>query len=815
MAQSVRPSAIWWHNRLNSLFVSPPVEQRNPIEPFFEPTQPAMAAEKSLLQCLFGHKFVVLLCITVGLGLGYLYFLRQPPVYQSTARILVMKEEVSQLPVQGVARAATGAYEDTLATQMLLIKSPLIVAEASKKRPLRSLQMFSGIQDPAPIITAGLEARSASAIVGEKSSVMDLYFKGSVSHECQTVLDAVIQSYEDFLQESHHNVSKETVDLITQAKETLLKDLERKELAYQEFREDAPLMTTKDGAMNLHRTRLSSIEAARSELLISRSQTKAQLQSLEAAIARGGNREALMLLADKSARGDSGSNGKAGLLMKDLFPLLLEEQMLLEDHGADHPKIRAIRKRINLTRNHLRTMGFEEPSDDPENPSANKKAQPLDFIIVYLESLREDLKAIDEKQRELDELFASESDQAKNLSAFEVKDETLRHDISRTRQLFEGVVKRLEEINLIQGYGKLKPRVIHGAGPGVQVAPVMWQVMGISLTLSIMVGCGLAYLLELADKRFRSPEELIETIGFPIIGHIPYIAPYGPEHSASILDSSLCVFHRPSAVFSEAYRGIRTALYFSTRGEGHRVIQVSSPNPGDGKSTMAANLAIAIAQSGKQTLLVDCDLRRPRVHKLLGLSRDIGVTSVIAGDCDLADAIQETEVENLSALTCGLKPANPSEILSSQRFSELLSILRDKFDYVIVDTPPIMAVTDPAVVAPRVDGLLLTVRIGNRSRQDCVRTAEILNNVAANVVGIIVNGVDHKDRYGYGYAGKYTSSEGPGLGYKGYGSGFSYGNPYDDRYAAYYAEDDEDETDLVATPPRKRIGNSVPPPASA
>jgi capsular exopolysaccharide synthesis family protein len=187
----------------------------------------------------------------------------------------------------------------------------------------------------------------------------------------------------------------------------------------------------------------------------------------------------------------------------------------------------------------------------------------------------------------------------------------------------------------------------------------------------------------------------------------------------------------------------------------------------------------------------------------------VGITGVIAGDCELNDAIQETEVDNLFALTCGPKPANPSEILSSQRFSELLSILRDKFDYVIVDTPPIMAVTDPAVVAPRVDGLLLAVRIGNRSRQDCGRTAEILNNVGANIVGVIVNGVDQKERYGYGYSGKYGAADGPGPGSRGYSYGYTIGNPYDDRYSAYYT--DEEDEDELPPPPRKRLGNSLPP----
>ena len=418
-----------------------------------------------------------------------------------------------------------------------------------------------------------------------------------------------------------------------------------------------------------------------------------------------------------------------------------------------------------------------------------KKSGPTDFVSVYLDSLRQDLRAIDEKQKELDDLFIVEADEAKKLSNFEVTDETLRQDIARTQQLFEGVVKRLEEINLIQDFGKMKTRVLSNAPPGWQTAPVLSRIVGFAGTMGFFAGCAIAFLLEMADKRFRSPEEITERLGVPVIGHIPYFKPDKGD-TASAIDGSLCVYHRPKSNLAEAYRGIRTALYFSTRGEGHKVIQVSSPNPGDGKSTMAANLAVAIAQSGKRTMIVESDFRRPRVHKLFGLERDIGVTSVIAGEAELSDAIQETGIENLYSLSCGPKPSNPSELLSSPRYGELIDLLREKFDYVIIDTPPLMAVTDPAVVATRVDGILLTIRISKRSQQDCVRSAELLASLGANQLGVIVNGVDARDKYGgYGYGGyrQYGSKTYGNVGYGG--SYYSYG--YDDRYTSYYGEDDD------------------------
>jgi len=735
---------------------------------------------------------LVLFCTAVGIGLGYFYNERQPEVFQSSARILVIKEETSQLPVNfsadGGSRSGPGGYED-VATQMLLIRSPLIIKKAVLKRDLGSLRMLSDGGDPVSRIVSALAVKQST----EKSNVMDISVKGADSDDCQKVLGAIIDSYEEFLHETHHNVSQETVDLITQAKEILLKELTRKEEAYRKFREETPLIWTKEGTLNVHRSRLAAIESKRSELIISHSQTKAQLQALEDAIKRGGSQEALLLMLDKSGGSEVTAPGSRSSVAKELFPLLLEEQMLLEDHGPDHPKVRNVRKKIDVTRRHLRTMGLaEEHGDETEN--GGKKSQSVDFITVYLDSLREDLTAVEQKLSELDDLFKKEADGAKDLAAFEVRDESMTRDISRTSQLFDGVVKRLEEINLIQDYGKLKTRVLQDAGPGYKVAPILSRSLGAAGALGLLLGWGIALMIEMSDKRFRSPEEIAVRLGIPVIGHIPYFRPEKADKT-SPLDASLCVYHRPKSRFAEAYRGIRTALYFSTRGDGHKVVQVSSPNPGDGKSTMAANLAIAIAQSGKRILLVESDFRRPRVHRLFGIDCDVGVTTVIAGESELSDAIQSTVVENLSILPCGRRPSNPSEILSSQRYAELVDVLREKFDYVIIDTPPLMAVTDPAVVAPRVDGVLIAIRINKRSQHDCIYATELLSSVGATILGISVNGLNQKDAYGYGAYGNSYYGKSTGR-YGRYNNGSTGYTPYgytDSKYTAYYTDDEADE----------------------
>jgi capsular exopolysaccharide synthesis family protein len=261
------------------------------------------------------------------------------------------------------------------------------------------------------------------------------------------------------------------------------------------------------------------------------------------------------------------------------------------------------------------------------------------------------------------------------------------------------------------------------------------------------------------------------------VGHIPVIRTgetKGKEGTTlPALDPSLCAFHHPDHAASEAYRGVRTSLYFSSRGAGHRVVQITSPVPGDGKTTLSANLAISAADSGKTVLLIEADFRRPRLGEIFSLNEEHGVSSVIGRVSDLEEAIQQTKISDLSVMPCGPRPSNPSELLTSPRFQQLLEAARERFDLILVDTPPLLAVTDPAVVAPRVDTVLLVVSLGRNVRHVAHRATEVLESIGANVLGVVVNRLDRSCRYGtdgYGYGSGYQYKNGYRYGYVGYGS---------------------------------------------
>ena len=412
---------------------------------------------------------------------------------------------------------------------------------------------------------------------------------------------------------------------------------------------------------------------------------------------------------------------------------------------------------------------------------------------------------MDAMETALDEMLVSSRSEARQLSKFEWEEEQLRAETKRLDELYDTTILHLKEINLVRDAGGFEAQILARPGNGNKVAPLAWQILPVGCLLGLLGGFGLAYLAELSDKSFRNPEEIRRRLGLHIVGHIPLLQP-DPVATEKIatgqdtLNPYLCVYHRPKSIGAEAYRSVRTALYFSTQGIGHSVIQITSPETGDGKSTLAANLALSIAQSGKRTLLIDADLRRPQVHKLFALRTGAGLADVLGGQQIWRAAVQESPMPGLSLLPAGPLPPNPAELLTSPRFADLLEVLRGEYDFVLVDTPPLLAVTDPCVVAPRVDGVLLTIRLSRNCIPQAERARQILTTLGVNTVGVVVNGVSrhqsrrlHIGQYEYSYLpNDYTSQD---------------SEPDESHY--FFEEDDPRASSETPRSPTSRSGDGV------
>jgi capsular exopolysaccharide synthesis family protein len=683
------------------------------------------------------HLRLLVAAVLIAAGASYVYSEQQVPTYESMGRMVVAHAGPNALPVRGTEVAGV---EDILSTQALLIRSPVIVQIAVEKGDLGRLSSLAGAGDPIRAIVARLAVKPTDL----NANVLDVSFRGPHAGDCATVVNAVMAAYRDYLSAAQHTVHTETMSMIAEAKDVLLEQLQTKEDEYRRFRQSSPLLFKGEERTNIHHARLAEIEASRAQLVLARSELTSLLESVEAAMERGDNREALLLMMER-VKGSAGKLIEERSLQGDIVPLLLEEAVLLQDLGPEHPKVVTIRKRIEMTRSLYNLP--ETATGVP--PSARSRSN--DFVYIYLESLRRQVAATEQREAELNALFNKERESAKALMDIEMQDEAYRNDLGRLRQLFDAVVKRLQELSLFKDNEGYKAQVISSAEWGWQVEPNFFRIMVMGCVVGLFAGVAAAYLLELGDKSFKTPDEISQALNLQILGHISKITVSQKAYQAAScrLHSTLVTYYEARSRAAEAFRAIRTALSFLVFQHKYKTLQVTSPGPGDGKSTIVGNLAISFAHAGKKVLVIEADLRRPTVHELFGVDPTRGTTNVLDGSMEPQDVIQETDAHNLWVIPCGYLPENPAELLSHSRFREMLEVLAPKYDFILIDSPPLLAVSDAAILTHCVDGVLLALRLDKKSRNSAQRAREMLAMYHANVLGVVVNFGDTVSSHSY------------------------------------------------------------------
>jgi capsular exopolysaccharide synthesis family protein len=318
--------------------------------------------------------------------------------------------------------------------------------------------------------------------------------------------------------------------------------------------------------------------------------------------------------------------------------------------------------------------------------------------------------------------------------------------------------QRLDQIQLDAGLNSGGAQLVTPAVvPTTPVSPKPVRNGLVGLLAGLVLGVALAFLFEYLDDSVKNKDDVERALHgrIPTLGIIPAVEGWKSGEAPRTVS-----IEEPTSSASEAYRSLRTAIGFLGLDRPLRVIQVTSPSAAEGKTTTIANLAVALANVGKRVVVVDCDLRRPRIHLFFHVPNEVGFTSVLLGEVPLGEAAQPVGRRHLMLVASGQLPPNPSELLSSTRTGQLLRTLQTESDIVLVDSPPVLPVTDAAVLSAHVDATLLVVRTGITTRRQLSRAVEVLEQVASPLVGTVLNGVTAEDGY-YGYGYNYGYYHGP------------------------------------------------------
>jgi succinoglycan biosynthesis transport protein ExoP len=330
----------------------------------------------------------------------------------------------------------------------------------------------------------------------------------------------------------------------------------------------------------------------------------------------------------------------------------------------------------------------------------------------------------------------------------------LEREAQSNRQLYQNLLTRSKETGAAGEYRGTSIQVIDRAE--VPVAPVLPRTQRDLILAAfggLLLAFGLAFGFEYFDSRIKLPEEIKTHLGLPFLGMIPAFPAGDGDGEAPLLQADA------PAAFSEAIRAVRTAVLFSTAEEGSRSVVVTSTGPHEGKTVVSSSLAITLAQAGQRTIVVDADMRRPRMHEALGRSQEPGLSNVLVGEASLADATRATSVPNLTLLASGHTPPNPVELLCSPKYAELIAELKRRYDWVVIDAPPVMPVTDAAVVANNSSGVIFVVGAEMTPRQNAAAAVEQLRGANAKFIGAVLNRVNLQ-RHSYYYSPYYRKEYG-------------------------------------------------------
>ncbi|HLJ87003.1 MAG TPA: polysaccharide biosynthesis tyrosine autokinase [Candidatus Angelobacter sp.] len=731
------------------------------IEPAFNTSSLRSSALLEYLLILWRRKAVILVCISIALVLAVLVTLKATRLYEATGRLAITRESAD---VIGLKESNTNDgdfwdYTVALETHVRSLQGDMLALKVIQALGLQFDPYLARIKaaeakdsNPVPVEGSGLSAaqesdilerfhKSLNVLVIPRTQIIEIRFLHPNPQTAASVVNALANVYI----EQNFNTKYDSVTRATNWLSRQLSDLQLKVQSSQEklvrYQKQVGIYGL-DEKQNVVTQKLDQLNKELTEAQADRIKAQADYIALQAGGAEVAAKLDPLSLIEK-IRGDQ---------------ITLQSQYAQETtrFGPAYPRVKELQRQLNAVNTSLAK----------EVDKAEQRIKNEYLAAQHREAM---LTAALEKQKK---------DQS-HLNESAIEFTLLKHDADSNRELYDGLLQKLREAGVRAGLKSNDTRVVEVARvPAKPAQPLLKTNLGLGGLLGLVCGIALALLLEHADSTVRTPEHAQVASGLPALAFIPAFhgkQVNGLRHTMSLTQSSsalveagvaLMSLEQPGSVIAEAYRALRTALLLSHAGAAPKVILVTSALPRDGKTSTSLNLASVLAQGGARVLLVDADLRRPSVHRTLGIGARPGLNEVLEGESALDSAVSMPRIANLHVMPAGSILNQPAERLGSRAMKALLEECRKKYDHIVLDSPPALLATDPVLLSAEADAVLLVVRAAQTPVRALLHARDRLLGVNANVLGLVVNAVESRELSGYGYSYKEGYGGTYGEGYK-------------------------------------------------
>lgn len=702
---------------------------------------------QEILLALKRRKWVVLLVTFVVTGAVMAGTMRQPKIYGAQAQIMI---EPSQPKVLGndlaMDRLAEQARGERVFnnTQYKTITSRTVIRDVVDRLRLTENQDFlttydlSQIKDEEKLIKAleGVLLRNITVEPEAGTRIVNLMVEDQDPLRAVKIANTLGDAYIEHTLRKRLDKTHEASKWLDKRVVEFATRLEGAEKGLYEFKKEHMLVDVSiEDRQNMAGAALQIL----TQKLV---ETRTELIRLRA------RRDVLRQQLDRAAGG---------------VPDILESEVVAELRSA---LVALDKQKADLTTRYGEKHPVRVGLDHQITKTTEQLAQEVDRLVGALDN---QILALENAEKGISEEMSREKSAAMAINSLSLDYSKLSRNFGTTKNTYEQLLKRqteadlsgrMDKFNFVDWFQRAEPRL-------APVRPSVVRNAIIGVAVGLMLGLLIALAGVLLDNTVHNQAEVEELLKLPFLGLIPRIADEGRERGHGrgkvvTYDRSrdLYVVHNPKSAVAECARSVRTNLLFMGADKPLKKLLLTSAGTGEGKTTTGISLAVTMAQANNRVILVDTDLRKPRLHRAFGVSGEVGITSVLVKDVTLDEAIKKTEVVGLDLLPCGPLPPNPADLLHSERFKELLEELASKYDRVLLDSPPVGVVTDAAILSQLVDGSLLVIQAKSTTKESARRARRRMLDVGANIVGVVLNDLDidsatsgqqyYYYRYGYG-----------------------------------------------------------------